>query len=100
MGSDRDNSASKMLIFTIIKTGVHLITTCLPIYRPLAIFLWRISPLSFLRLGIRGHLGAGGEKLRPTKATHGAYETPPECRLENGFTRLQKDNMREVHPRV
>ena len=33
----------------------------------------------------------------PSEAAHGSYEVSLAFRLENGLTRLQRDNAREAH---
>lgn len=50
--------ASKLIILTIVETGVYLIAACLPTFRPLAVFFCTRKPVPFL-----GHLGSGANTI-------------------------------------
>lgn len=84
-------TASKLMPLTIVETGIYLIAACLLTFRPLAIYIWRKTPLSIIHLGSAPHNPRGAE---------GAHSEDSKNRLRTsktmGFTRLGKDERTNI----
>ena len=76
---------------TIVETGIYLIAACLPTFRPLAIYIWRKTPLSSIHLGPTPHKprGAEGTISEDGKMRLGSIKTM-------GFTRLGKEERTNI----
>lgn len=92
MVTDVTWNASKLIILTIVESGVYLIAAYLPTFRPLAIFLWTQKPVPLF-----DNLGSDASAIKlglpQAQSWHDqAHETQltslPKC---NTFTRLDRD---------
>ncbi|MCJ1249518.1 hypothetical protein MMC30_006744 [Trapelia coarctata] len=82
---DETWTASKLIILSVMESGVYLIAACLPTYRPLAKLIRRDASFSSLRK----RYGRTAKSQTESRG-QGLYDIPMDSRQKSGFARLSE----------